>query len=55
MPRQVSAHIEFAGVAWRPDRLGGSKKFQFIAKLWSAFPTDLPDCARGFVFAFEFN
>jgi hypothetical protein len=55
MPRQVSAHIEFAGVARRADRLGGSKKFQFIAKLRSAFPTDLPDCARGFAFAFEFN
>ena len=55
MPRKVSAHIELAGVSWRRDWLGGSKKFQFIAKLRRAFPTNLPDCARGFGFTFEFN
>jgi hypothetical protein len=54
-PRKVSAHIELAGISWRRDWLGGSKKFQFIAKLRRAFSTYLPDCACGFVFAFEFN
>src|ERR1700747_2058993 len=28
MPCEVGAHVEFAGVPWRCDRLGGSKKFQ---------------------------
>src|SRR6266403_99763 len=55
MPRQISAHIEFAGVSWWRDWLRSSKKFQIIAKLRRAFPTDLPDCVCGFVFAFEFN
>ena len=55
MPRKISTHIELAGVSRRRDWLRGSKKFQFIAKLRRAFPTDLPDCERGFGFAFEFN
>jgi hypothetical protein len=55
MPRQVGAHIELAGVSWRRDWDGGSKKFQFVAKLRPAFPTNLPDCMRGFGFGFEFN
>src|SRR4029077_3732887 len=55
MPCQVSMHIELTGVSWRRVWLGDSKKFQFIAKLRRAFPTDLPDCARRFAFAFEFN
>jgi hypothetical protein len=52
MPRQISAHIELAGITRRCDRLRSSKKLQFIAKLRRAFPADLPDCVRGFVFAF---
>src|SRR4029453_9784464 len=55
MPREISAHIEFAGIPRRRDRFGGTKKFQIIAKLRRAFPTDLPDRARRFGFAFEFN
>jgi hypothetical protein len=55
MPCQVGTHIEFAGVSWRRDWLGSSKKFQFIAELQHALPTDLPDCARGFGFTFELN
>src|SRR5262245_23665194 len=55
VPREVGAHIEFAGVPWRRDWLSGSKKFQFIAKLWRAFPSDLPGCACGFGFILEFN
>ena len=27
MPRKVSSHVELAGIAWRRDRLGGTKKF----------------------------
>src|SRR5580765_4091306 len=53
MPCQVGTHIEFAGVSWRRDWLDRSKKFQFVAKLRRALPTNLPDCARRFVFAFE--
>src|SRR6266513_3274651 len=39
MPRQISAHVELAGIAWRRDRLGSSKKLQIIAKFRRAFPT----------------
>src|SRR5262249_52009779 len=55
MPRQVSAHVELAWVARRPDRFGGTQKIQFIAKLRRAFPTNLPDSVRGFIFAFKFD
>ncbi len=37
MPRQISAHIELAGVSWWRDWLRSSKKLQFIAKLRRAF------------------
>ena len=55
MPRQISAHIEFAGVSWCRDWLGGSKKFQFIAKFGHALPTNLPNSARGMFPTFELN
>src|SRR5215471_6228603 len=45
-PRQISAHVELAGVARRPNKFCGTKKFQFIPKLRRAFPTNLPDRVR---------
>ena len=53
--REVGAHIEFAGISRRRDDFRNSKKLQFIAKFGRAFPTDLPDGARGLFPAFEFN
>src|ERR1051325_11112765 len=52
---EISVHVEFAGVSWPRNWFGGSKKFQFIAKLRRAFPTHLPNGIRRFGFAFEFN
>ena len=53
--REIRTHIEFAGISWRRDRLGSSKKFKFIAKFRDAFPTHLADRVRGLFPAFQFN
>src|SRR5207253_9617071 len=54
-PREISTHIEFAGISrWR-YRLGSSKKLQFIAEFRRAFPTDLPDRTCGSFPIFELN
>ena len=53
--RQVRAHVEFAGISWRCDRLGRSSKFQFIAKFRHTAPTDLPYRTRRFFSGFEFD
>ena len=53
--REISTHIEFAGISRRRDRLGSSKKFQFIAKFGHALPTNLPNSARGMFPTFELN
>src|SRR5437588_5031503 len=53
--REIGTHIEFAGISWRRDRLGSSKKFKFIAKFRDAFPTHLPDGVHGLFPAFQFN
>src|SRR5262249_57976938 len=50
VPRKVSAHIEFAGVAWRADRLGGFQKVSVIAQLPRALSTGPPHLPRGFSF-----
>ena len=54
-PREIRAHIEFAGISGRRDRLRDSKKFEFIAEFRFAPPADKPRRARWSVFPFEFN
>jgi hypothetical protein len=38
--REIRTHVELAGIARRPDWLGHSKKFEFIAELRIAAPAD---------------
>src|SRR5262249_59845108 len=53
--REIRAHIEFAGISRRRYRLGSFQQLQFIAKFRRAFPTDLPDCMRRLLSAFELH